>query len=256
MVENIPTNIASNIHTSSPISTRISTTQVDDLQKEVINLTIIQACQDNLFNHLCTSAYIKNLIYLYQISQIECSRNKKLTQEVGSSRERDFIAIASSNPSLSVVYDLPNKDEEDVVINSQALSIKHSSNKANTQNGIKIKWTVEAEKRKEFLENFVFNNDIIIIYVRFNDTKTCGTIEIIYITKETMQNEHLLFKSQNQKTFKCLDGNSRGIEFETKYFNSIKNKTKFHIKISFNNFKCLICDPIQRRLKLLEIYGQ
>ena len=92
----------------------------------------LKCCVGNeLFSHFQEEKYIKGLITLYQSSQTECSRSSGLTPEVGSSRERDLIASLASNPLLDVNYDISNEKEEDVKINNNNISIKHSSNKNN-----------------------------------------------------------------------------------------------------------------------------
>ena len=100
----------------------------------------------------------------------------------GLSREKDLIASLTSNPLLDVNYNISNKKMEDVKINNNNISIKHSSNKNNSHSGIKIIWTVDTEKRNEFLKKFIFKYDLIIIYVRFDTTLENGYIEIIYIS--------------------------------------------------------------------------
>jgi hypothetical protein len=213
---------------------------------------IINPIEDNIiFNHFQNEKYIKGLITLYQSSQMECSRSSGLTPEVGSSRERDLISSFVSNLDLNVNYNIMNDKEEDVIINDIKLSIKHSSNKSKSQNGIKIIWTVDTEKRNEFLKNFTFNCDIIIVYVRFSEMLDKGELEVIFINKYNLNEIHNEYKSTNKNIFKCLDGNSRGIEFDKKFFEEMLKKLNFHIKIKFTNINSDVCNPISKRVKLL-----
>jgi hypothetical protein len=152
---------------------------------------------------------------------------------------------------LDVNYDISNEKEEDVVINNNNISIKHSSNKNNSQSGIKIIWTVDIEKRNEFLSHFTFTCDLIIVYVRFDKTLKNGYIEIIYICRDELINQQLLSNTQQTPIFKCLEGNSRGIEFDKAFFEKIVQKSLFHIKINFSNINCDMYNPIAKRLKLL-----
>lgn len=219
---------------------------------EIINT--LSPIKDNfIFNHFQNEKYVKGLITLYQSSQMECSRSSGLTPEVGSSRERDLISSFVSNLELSVNYNITNDKEEDVLVNDLKVSIKHSSNKSKSQSGIKIIWTVDSEKRNEFLKNFTFNCDIIIIYVRFSETLDKGQIEVIFIVKEKLSEIHENFKSNNKNVFNCLDGNSRGIEFDKKFFEEILKNLDFHIKINFTNATYEFCNPISKRVKLLNM---
>ena len=129
---------------------------------------------------------------------MECSRSSGLTPEVGSSRERDLIASFANNKILNVEFDISNKKESDVVINNNKISIKHSSNKKNSHNGIKIIWTVDIEKRKEFIKNFTFNCDLIIVYVRFDSKMINGELEIIYISSDELKNQEIIMKEQKK----------------------------------------------------------
>ncbi len=219
---------------------------------EIVNIVI--PVEDNIiFNHFQNEKYMKGLITLYQSSQMECSRSSGLTPEVGSSRERDLIASFVSNLGLNVNYNITNDKEEDVIIDDIKLSIKHSSNKIKSHSGIKIIWTVDTEKRNEFLKNFTFNCDIIIVYVRFSEILDKGELEIIFISKDRLVSIQEEFKSTDKNIFKCLDGNSRGIEFDKKFFEEMLKNLNFHIKIKFTNINCDICNPIAKRVKLLNM---
>ena len=46
-----------------------------------------------------------------------------------------------------------------------------------------------------------------------------------------MSEIHNNFKLSEKNVFKCLDGNSRGIEFDKKFFEEILKNIDFHIKI-------------------------
>lgn len=217
---------------------------------ETTNITTPKE-ENVIYNHFQNEKYVKGLITLYQSSQMECSRSCGLTPEVGSSRERDIIASFVSNLELNVDYNITNDKEEDVIVNDLKLSIKHSSNKSKSQSGIKIIWTVDSEKRNEFLKNFTFKCDIIIVYVRFSETLDKGELEVIFIRKDKLTEIHNDFKSSEKNVFKFLDGNSRGIEFDKKFFEEILKNLDFHIKIKFTNIMCDVCNPISRRVKLL-----
>ena len=215
---------------------------------------VLSPTEENvIFNHFQNEKYVKGLITLYQSSQMECSRSSGLTPEVGSSRERDLISSFVSNLELNVNYNIANDKEEDVIINELKMSIKHSSNKSTSQSGIKIIWTVDSEKRNEFLKNFTFNCNIIIVYVRFSEILDKGELEIIFISKDKLSEIYNNCKLNDKNVFKCLDGNSRGVEFDKKFFEEIIKNLNFHIKIKFTNINCDVCNPISKRVKLLNL---
>ena len=135
--------------------------------------------ENDIFNHFQDMEQMSKLILMYQLSQVECSRSNKLTPDIGISRERDLIASFVNNSKIQAKYDISNLKEEDMMINGRKLSIKHSSNKTKTQNGLKITWTVDNEKRTQFLKNYCFTCDIVIVYVRFAEINN-GEIEVLY----------------------------------------------------------------------------
>lgn len=223
-----------------------------------IQITNHISCETTLFHHFQNTNYLYGLIQLYQASQYECCRLSGLTPEIGSSRERDLISSMKSNPSLRIKYLLPYEVVEDVICNDKKISIKHSSNKKNHERGIKVVWTVEEEKRKEYMENIDFEYDLMIIYIRFeeNDIEN-GEMEIFYMEEKTLQEEKKKFQEKKEEILKCPQGNSRGIEFHKNFFSSILQNSLFHIQIQFQEIRCDTCDPIKKRLKLLHsIYQQ
>ena len=212
---------------------------------------VVGSCDNDVYRHFQNIDYIKGLINLYQSSQIECSRSAGLTPEVGSSRERDVIASLYNDKGLCVEYDIPNKSVEDVIVNMKKISIKHSSNKCNTCSGIKIVWTVDKTERIKFIKKFVFNCDLLIIYVRFDKQNVNGELVVLYIERRTLVEQQHLFGIRNEEVFKCLNGNSRGVELNKNFFNKMINKALFHIIIKFQARNCESFDPIAKRVNYL-----
>lgn len=219
-----------------------------------ITISEIKKTSSVLYNHLINIKLIKKLICLYQISNNESLRNGCLTPEVGSFREKDLIAYLLSNKKLNVNYNISNNKIEDVIINNKKISIKHSSNKIICKNGIKIIWSVNKIKQNEFIKKFIFTCDLLIIFIRFDNNINNGNIEIIYITKEILSKQHFLSLIRKESIFNCLNGNSRGIEFSTKFFSTIISNCEFHIKIKFTNIININFDPILKRLKMLKVF--
>lgn len=210
-------------------------------------------CDNNdVFKHFQNINHIKGLIILYQSSQIECSRSAGLTPEVGSSRERDVIASLYNDKELCVEYNISNRNEEDVIVNGKKISIKHSSNKYNSCSGMKIVWTVDKTERIKFVKKFVFNCDLLIVYVRFDKQNVNGELVVMYIEKSTLVAQQHLFGIRNEEIFKCLNGNSRGVELRKKFFDKIIKKALFHTIIKFKALSCESFDPIAKRVSYLK----
>jgi hypothetical protein len=219
-----------------------------------ISIKIIVDDNSTLSKHFKDKNHLRKLICLYQYSQLECCRNGKLSPEVGSSREKDMIASLCSDKILNINYDINNNEKEDVIINNHNVSIKHSSNKITSCNGLKIVWTSNELEQEKFVQNFSFTFDILLCWIRFdNKILDTGVLEVIYIKKDTLNKYHLIFTNTNRNIFKCLKGNSRGIEFNKDFFTKILQKSTFHIIVKFTNVDCNKVDPIEKRLKLLKI---
>lgn len=215
-----------------------------------LTFNIINESSDENINKLFTNNNIISLLKLYQFSQAENKRYNKLTQEIGSGREKDLIAYMKHVLKEKISYDIPNKNEEDVIMDCANISIKHSSNKKCVQNGIKIHWTTNKESQEKLLSSFIFKCDLLIVYVRFSENEQDGELEIIYVTKELLNTE----KSKSEKEiFNKLDSsNSRGIEFTKEFFENIVRKSEFRCIVSFKKFMHPNVDPIKRRLKICE----
>jgi len=180
---------------------------------------------------------IIKLIKLYQESQIEHKRNNRLTAEIGSAREKDLVAYMKYILNDNIDYNINNEHEEDVILDTTKISIKHSSAKTLSSASIKVLWTENKEKQKKFLNDFKFRCDILIIYVRFDESAAGnGEIEILYNTQTTMNKIMESFKDKGVDVFKTRENsNGRGIEFSTIFFKSMVNECDYHLKLKFND---------------------
>ena len=144
---------------------------------------------------------------------------------------------------------IDNENEEDIIIESEKISIKHSSNKKATQNSIKILWTENKELQEKYINTMQFKCDLLIVYVRFENIEN-GELEILYIAKEKLNEE----KRKKKDIFKRRENsNGRGIEFTKIFFDKIKEKSEFQCKIKFKHmYSEEESSPIQRRMKLCD----
>ncbi len=112
---------------------------------------------------------IKNrLPYLYRVAELESSRAGKIGMEVGSVREKIIIALliykfgeSNVDANISIV-----EPEVDVKLFGQPISIKTITGTGFS--GVKLIWTVDAQKAKEFRENYFPCCDILLIQIVWN----------------------------------------------------------------------------------------
>lgn len=221
-----------------------------------IALTCVKTSTMPICRHFQNEKHISNLIRLYGRSQRENSRNNRLTPEIGTAREKDLVASLLSNPDLAVTYDIPNESEEDVIVDGEMISIKHSSNKKVTSRGIKVIWTSNELKQSDFVRKHVWGKrHLLLSFVRFKDHGTnSGELEIILLDKTAIHHQQHLHLIREDPVFKCLKGNCRGIEFFPSFFNQLILNCEFHVKIDFDGFdqESMVIDPIQHRLTYLK----
>jgi len=111
----------------------------------------------------------RRLPYLFQLAEVESSRAGKVGMEVGSVRERIIVALliykfGESNIETEIPITEP---EVDVKIFGEPVSIKTITGKG--FGGIKLIWTVDAQKAKEFYENYYPHYDILLVQINWND---------------------------------------------------------------------------------------
>lgn len=112
---------------------------------------------------------IKNrLPNLFQLAQLESSRAGKTGMEVGSAREKIIIALliykfGEGNVETEISI---TESEIDAKVFGQPLSIKTITSKG--FGGVKIKWTVDAQKAREFLDGYYPLCDILLVRINWN----------------------------------------------------------------------------------------
>ncbi|MHA1657285.1 MAG: ThaI family type II restriction endonuclease [Candidatus Heimdallarchaeota archaeon] len=113
---------------------------------------------------------IKNrLPVLFTLAEIESSRAGKIGMEVGSLRERIIVALLiAAFGKENVETNIPiTKAEVDVKVYNKPLSIKTKTGKS--LSGVKIAWTVDSSKAREFIENYQPLCDLIFVQIIWNE---------------------------------------------------------------------------------------
>jgi hypothetical protein len=110
----------------------------------------------------------KRLPYLFQIAELESSRAGKTGMEVGSLRERILVALLIHKfGEMNVGTEIPiTESEVDVILFGQPISIKTITSRGFS--GVKLIWTVDSQKAKEFRENYLPHCDILLVRINWN----------------------------------------------------------------------------------------
>ena len=111
----------------------------------------------------------KKLPEFFYLAELESSRANKVGMEVGSVREKIIIALLIYKFGQgSIDTDIPiTESEVDVRVNGEPLSIKTITGKK--LGGIKIIWTVDAEKALNFRRDYIPHCGILLIQVYWNN---------------------------------------------------------------------------------------
>lgn len=198
-----------------------------------------------LYYHFIDITSIKSLLYLYKISESENTRNGKLIPSVGSAKEKDLIANLIYSKKFKIKHNIPDNKSYDVVVNDTQISIKHITNKKVTEQGVKIVWTVDRESCKKFIDTYIPDVDMLLIYNHINN------ISIIYIDRNVIFRYYHLWQIEKRTIFKTQAGNTRGIEFSNVFFHTLVKNATFHIKISNIEYDNKLICPIDNRIYIL-----
>lgn len=111
----------------------------------------------------------RRLPYLFQLAELESSRAGKTAMEVGSVRERVIVALLIYKfGEANVETEIPiTEPEVDAKLFGKPVSVKTITGRS--FGGVKLIWTVDAEKAKEFRENYYPHCDILLVQINWND---------------------------------------------------------------------------------------
>lgn len=109
------------------------------------------------------------LPHLFHLAEMESSRAGKIGMEVGSLRERIIIALLIYKfGEANVEIQIPiTKSEVDVEVFGQPISIKTITGRG--FGGVKLIWTVDAQKAREFRENYYPHCDILLVKINWDN---------------------------------------------------------------------------------------
>ena len=158
----------------------------------------------------------KRLPYLYRVAELESSRAGKIGMQVGSVRESIIIALLIYKFGESnVKTDIPIIEPEvDVELFGHPISIKTITGTGFS--GVKLIWTVDSQKAREFLENYSPCCDILLVQIVW---KSKGGF--YYIPLETQER---LFEEIGRERYIKLPKpgtNPRGVEISKEALSSL-----------------------------------
>lgn len=110
----------------------------------------------------------KRLPYLIHLAELESSRAGRVGMEAGSLRERVIVALLIYKfGEDNVETEIPiTEPEVDVRLFGQPVSIKTKRGKGFS--GVKLAWTVDAQKAREFRETYYPRCDMLFIQVAWD----------------------------------------------------------------------------------------
>ena len=147
----------------------------------------------------------KRLPFLFQVAELESSRAGKVGMEVGSMGEKILIALLIYKfGKKNVETKLPiTEPEMDVKLYGFPVSIKTITG----MGGVKIIWTVDAQKSREFRETYTPKCDTLLANIEWD-----GIGNLFYIPLEVQQR---IFRNLGKERYFNLPKagtNPRGVE--------------------------------------------
>ena len=138
---------------------------------------------NKLFDDALIIRRVKNkLPHLFQLAELESSRNGKIGMEIGSVRERILIALLMYKFGIDIVD--PNipitAPEVDVIVDNTPLSIKTTTTTSGKWGSIKLIWTVDAKKALEFKNTYSPFCDMLVAKIYWN-----GEGKLLLFSKES-----------------------------------------------------------------------
>lgn len=128
---------------------------------------------------------VKNkLPHLFQLAELESSRNGKLGMEIGSVRERILIALLMYKFGIDIVDpDIPiTAPEVDVYVENTPLSIKTMTTSNDKYKSVKLIWTVDHSKAVDFKNTYIPSCDMLLAKIRWG-----GIGKLLLFSKESQQ---------------------------------------------------------------------
>lgn len=181
------------------------------------------------------------LPHLFQLAELESSRAGKIGMEVGSLRERIIVALLIYKfGEANVEVEIPiTEPEVDAILFSEPISIKTITGKG--FGGVKLIWTVDAQKAKEFRENYYPRCSILLIQINWD-----GMGGLYYIPLEAQKKVFDRIGRERYIKLPKPGTNPRGAEITNEALSSlVRSELSKTIKIFWKKSK-VDYDPYKR----------
>ncbi len=186
---------------------------------------------------------IKNkLPRLFQLAELESSRNGKVGMEIGSVRERILIALLMYKFGIDIVD--PNipitAPETDVIVSNTPLSIKTTTTSSDRWSPIKLIWTVDPQKALEFKSNYTPSCDMMVAKIRWG-----GQGKLLLFSKESQC--AVLERIGRERYIKLpkANTNSRGVEITPEALSLLEN---------CSDTSCIDINFVRQEIDYREVY--
>lgn len=200
-------------------------------------------------NDLYLSKLKGKLPYIFKIAELELSRGGRAGMEVGTLRERAIISFfIYALGEDRVVLDVPiNESDIDFYVKLEEninLPVSVKTKSGSNFKGVKLKWTVDWKKVKEFYSSYYPNSDMIFVQVNWG-----GEGLFAYIPKDIQLEVFNILGRERYIKLPKQGTNPRGIEINSEALEKCLKKTKYNINISWK-IEEINYNPYERWLEL------
>jgi len=187
----------------------------------------------------------RRLPYLFQLAELESSRAGKVGMEVGSLREKILVALLIHKFGLqNVETEFPITEPE---IDAKLFGFPVSVKTITRFGGVKLIWTVDSQKAREFRETYTPKCEILLVNIEWG-----GIGGLFYIP---LQVQERIFEELGRE--RCIKlpvpgTNPRGVELSKEaLLRLVKDKETRSIEIEWQRTK-IDFNPYQRWLDYWE----
>ncbi|MCK4404043.1 MAG: ThaI family type II restriction endonuclease [candidate division Zixibacteria bacterium] len=191
-------------------------------------------------DHVLVEKIKRKLPYFFTLAELESSRAGKVGMEVGSLRERIIVALLIYKfGEANVETEIPiTEPEVDAKLFGVPVSVKTITGKSFS--GVKLIWTVDAKKAKEFRESYYPHCDILLVQINWNDLGG-----FYYIPLEVQKRLFDQIGRQNYIKLPKPGTNPRGVEITKEALSKLVEDSESQsiiinwrkTKIYFNSYK-------------------
>ncbi len=198
---------------------------------------------NKLFDDELIIRRVKNkLPRLFQLAELESSRNGKIGMEIGSVRERILIALLMYKFGIDIVNpDIPiTMPEVDVYVDNTPLSIKTITTTSDRYTSVKLIWTVDHVKALEFKNTYVPSCDMLLAKIRWN-----GNGKLLLFTKESQQKILKNLGADKYIKIPKENTNARGVEISAEALKILE---------SCEDTRCIDINFVRGKIDYREVY--